>query len=1039
LKWGTLSVRVILPVTVTAQPNEKPRTERWIRNMQFLQDGETWKVYSESTAAEDMAIEVTRAETEEARKALLASDPDIMDEQLASALVTQGDRLGVSGNFTGALSFYQLAQGVGEQIKAPGAVALAHLKMGQLLVVRAGPKLDAVDHFQKALEGFTAAQDRLKIAAAERGLGAAYYNNDDQASSQHYKRALDILEAQPEPLRDKVDLATGYHAYGNACFMTGDYGTALDAYHRGMALLETAGVRQGIPALLQAIGRVQKEQRDYEAAVQSYEKSMASPADLDPGSLTAGTTGLADVYRLQGRFELSLQQYGKALEQVNSRSDNQSAMSIEADIGNVYISEQQPTAALDHYTRSLALAQSLNNQAGIARALAGSGTAYFADMRYEQALQAYQQSLALREKLNDKPAVAWTQAHIGLVQSALEKHEDALASYQKAYDLSTALRDNAAVAVMETLLARTYGELGQTDRALELAEKAAVLARAIQSDDTLAQALAVGARVLRGTGDAAGAERLLLEAVAAIESNRARNGDEPRDDFFGDVLGPYRAMALLQADAGKPADALLFAERSQLSLLSEVLTGNRSLIVSGLSAGEQEEERRLNREARSLRIQADKERQRGAPDAARLETLMTALADAEQRRTAFAQKVYADHPVLKTQRGLFQAASAGEIAALIPDHKTAIIEFVTSEKQALAIVLTKAATSAAGEAAPPSAAPVPGVNIKAVPLDIKLLDLARRVREFRVMIRERDKEIATTARAIYDLLLAPVAAQLAGRTRLVVVPDGPLWSLPFQALQASDGRFLIERAAVSYIPSMTVAGLVARNALVVAPRAAGRRVVAVGNSQPLDAADRLKLLNPSVDLKPVPNADAEARKLSLVYGAARTRLYAGPAVRTDNVRADARDASVLHLATFFVPSVASPMRSLFVLGKKGDGQADVLEACDFLGDALPPLIVVSRVQSERLTGEGQVPIGVAWVFLATGTHAVVFPTWPNDSPGAVSVMTGLHRALARPGAPAAASTALRQAILPLLATQYRHPFYWANFAIIGVDWQVGGS
>ncbi|MGE5358768.1 MAG: CHAT domain-containing protein, partial [Bacteroidales bacterium] len=826
LKWGTLSARIAVPVILTAQPNDKPKSERWLRNMQFLKEGDAWRVYSESSAADDLALEIMRAQTDEARQALLKSDPELWNEELAIALVTQGDRIAVTGNLGGAQAFYQLALGVGEQVNAPGAVALVHLKIGQMLVIRPDQKPAAAEHFQKALEGFTAIGDTLKIAAAERGLGATYYMSDDQASREHYRKALDILESQPEPLRDKVDLATGYHAYGNACFMAGDYGAALEAYGRGMSLLQAANVRQGIPALLQAVGRVQKDQRDYDAAVQSYEKSLSQPGDLDPATEVGGITGLADVYRLQGRYELSLQQYGKALQQVTSRGDNQSAMSIEADIGNVYISEQQPVAALDHYTKSLALARSLDNKSGIARALAGSGTAYFADMRYEQALDAYQQSLALRSPAREKPAIAWTQAHIGLVQSALEKREDALESYQKAYDLSNSLSDAAAIAVMQTLLAREHAELGHAEVALDLAEKAATIARSIESDDTLAQARAVSARVLKAHGDRAGAERLLAEAIAAIESNRARAGDEPSDDFFGDVLGPYRAMALLQAENGKPADALLFAERAQISLLSDVLTGNRSLIVSGLSTDEQDEERRLNREARSLRVQADKERQRVSPDATRLDTLKTALADVEQRRKAFTERVYAEHPALKTQRGLFGTASMEELTALIPDNKTAVVEFVTSEKQSLAIVMTKGGSTSS---APPAAAQSPALDLAVVPIDVKALDLARRVREFRILIRQRESDITSAARALYDLLLHPAAGPLTGRTRLVIVPDGPLWSLPFQALQAPDGHFVIERTAVSYVASLTTASLIARNAFVGAPRATSRRVVAVGN------------------------------------------------------------------------------------------------------------------------------------------------------------------------------------------------------------------
>ena len=47
-------------------------------------------------------------------------------------------------------------------------------------------------------------------------------------------------------------------------------------------------------------------------------------------------------------------------------------------------------------------------------------------------------------------------------------------------------------------------------------------------------------------------------------------------------------------------------------------------------------------------------------------------------------------------------------------------------------------------------------------------------------------------------------------------------------------------------------------------------------------------------------------------------------------------------------------------------------------------------------------------------------------------MLGLHRNLTRPAVAAGPARALRQAILPLLGTKYRHPFYWANYAVFGI-------
>ena len=65
-------------------------------------------------------------------------------------------------------------------------------------------------------------------------------------------------------------------------------------------------------------------------------------------------------------------------------------------------------------------------------------------------------------------------------------------------------------------------------------------------------------------------------------------------------------------------------------------------------------------------------------------------------------------------------------------------------------------------------------------------------------------------RALYDALVAPVEADLAGQTELVVVPDGALGMLPFEALVGPDGRYLAERFAVRYVQSLAVRDVLAR-------------------------------------------------------------------------------------------------------------------------------------------------------------------------------------------------------------------------------------
>jgi len=1032
----SITAVVTAEVVVTPTPTDKPRVETWVRNMGFVKEGDAWLIWRESPAADDLAVEIGRATSAEEREALLKANPQLVTAELALALERQGDRLFTTpGRMKDAQAFYQLELKIGERVGAVPPVARAHLKIGQALQLNPGfaAALDeayrgtAMDHFQKALEGFAAIGDREHMASAEMGMATVSYMKQDVAAREHYQKAIDILETLP----DKYVLANALHGYGNACYVLGDYSAALDAYRRSMTLQEAAGTRVGAPALWQAIGRVQKKLGDYDAALDSCRKSLENPASMDPGTVFDGQLEIADVYRLQGRFELSLQEYGKALALAQNNGDDQGGMRVEADIGNLYLTEQQPAAALGHYKRSVELAEKIGNQDGVARALAGLGSAHFAEMNNDAALDAYSKALVIRQALKDNAGMAWLHAHIGLVHSASDRHEDALASFQKALDISTAQNDAAAIAAMQTLLAGEHADLGRFDQAFDLAGRAILIAQSIESDDTLAKAKVILARALRNKSDRGGAERALRDAVAAVESGRARAGEEPRDDFFGDTRGPYRETALLLAEAGqaeKTAEALVFAERGHLDLLADVLTGNRSLITAGLSSDEQEEERRLGRAFKSLRVQLDKERERTKPDAARLEMLKTKLGEVLQQRAAFHEKLYAAHPTLKLQRGLFGAGEVADFAALVKDGRTIVVEFVTGEKQTLAIVLAR----------PRSGGASPGTQDAAYELsrfttDVTLLDLTRRIKDYRAAMRSRDPDIAKAGQELYETLVRPWQHLLAGKSRLIIVPDGPLWSLPFQALQSNDGRFLIQRCAVSYAPSLTSLTLVGGAALSTSPSPRSRRVVAVANQQPGSAAERLKLLNAAANLAPMPNAEQEARRLALLYGSSRAKVYAGPAASRDAVRTDAESAALLHLATFFVPNAVTPLRSPIVFSIDKTGEADVVEAWELMRTPMPPLAVVSRVNVDRVGSDGTVPVGLSWMFFAAGAKTVVLATWPDDSPAALSLMLGLHRNLSRPGTTAiGAGSALRQAILPLLAGKYRHPFYWANYAVIGV-------
>ncbi|WP_373487678.1 CHAT domain-containing protein [Blastomonas sp.] len=68
------------------------------------------------------------------------------------------------------------------------------------------------------------------------------------------------------------------------------------------------------------------------------------------------------------------------------------------------------------------------------------------------------------------------------------------------------------------------------------------------------------------------------------------------------------------------------------------------------------------------------------------------------------------------------------------------------------------------------------------------------------------------ARALYAVLIAPIASQLQPGGTLVIVPDGPLRKISFAALMDTDGRFLMEQVQLAVVPALSFAAPGTRDA-----------------------------------------------------------------------------------------------------------------------------------------------------------------------------------------------------------------------------------
>jgi CHAT domain-containing protein len=277
------------------------------------------------------------------------------------------------------------------------------------------------------------------------------------------------------------------------------------------------------------------------------------------------------------------------------------------------------------------------------------------------------------------------------------------------------------------------------------------------------------------------------------------------------------------------------------------------------------------------------------------------------------------------------------------------------------------------------------------------------------------------AGALHEALVRPLASALVGKRRLLIVPDGSLHALSFEALVVtaagarapsfdySGARYLIDEYEIDYLPSTSML-----------KRRESKHVL-------LLSAERLLVVSYGA-----PGAEREAKALEAAWPRGQTTLLEG-GVATERATQTAMSRyGVVHFAVHAQASARDPLAShlRLVADSVEDGYLNLSEiAAARIGARLVVLSACETDAGPIYNGEGV--MGLARAFLVSGAHSVIGTQWPVG-PTMADLMGEFYRQLAAGESP---SPALRAAKLALRSKrETAHPFYWAAAVLV-----AGGS
>lgn len=866
---------------------------------------------------------------------------------------------------------------------------------------------------------------------------------------------LALLIAACLPVRAQAqDAFEGEFARGASYLALSRYDLALDSfkplvesYHRSKETSPRGGTpREGYACLLS--GRILEFQGEYDRAWSLYGDALSISSSLNNASLVADAWfAIGELDSLRGEYDDGLKFLERAAADYTAmKYDLGTAKAkMETAVLSAAIGDRQNALALSGEARSLLdafLAKgkvSADERDSVASCYRSYAEACRSLGKTAEAAAAYQAALRFtREGAREGTDLYGTaRSLLGLGILAFEAGDAGKAGSYLAE--AEAIAGNCGLAAVFGSIKFAQGEIEEA-RAVDL--KAAVI--------DYKKALEISARQVDNFGSARTFYRLgslylkmreydkaitnLKQATTIVEGVLRTIKGMARVDYVSMQIAVYQCLVMAYMDGGNPERALYSAELAKAKYLAERI---------GDKAGGK-----------------------------RNDSYMEYLLDASAKRVDAAIK--GSDP--KTLILYFSSLSEGGLAlCTIADGKIAWSR-PRANDEAIALVGSEGARKALASAKLRGLAVV-GAAAKA-PASARSEGLAAIVESYRTLLSKptpsaSDRLLADAlGRAIFDSLFDEGAqAAMRGRESILVIPDGALSFLPFEALRLPDKSYLAEKYSVSYLPSFAVGELASRRAA----EGGGKSILAFGGAaygasalgSAGEGAEKDRPAAKPRDLSLDPRSLNKAAAFQASRGAGAGSLYDSMGIRWPDLpgtleevrgikalfpdgdlvsgiqaseeRVKAMNASgelskykAIHFATHGIVFPEMPELSAIVLSQAAssaeDGYLQMNEIASLNLKADFVCLSACETGLGKLYG-GEGVMGITQAFFIAGASGICSTLWQVDDAATKEFMIGVYRLVAEKG------SSYRDAILQMKRSFIRGPYsapcYWAPFLFYG--------
>lgn len=930
---------------------------------------------------------------ERSRTALLERSPQLLHaavvEQLAE-LVRREVRVNVSG----ALSLAEAAVTISRHLADDAARALAlRAKANALWML--GDCKTAGEFFSEAADLFEKTGNFSELGRTlSTSIQALALLGDYPAAFAAADRAREIFTRLGDSwrlARLDINVANVYHRQNH-------FAQALSSYKRAYEQLLEQNDAEAIGVSLHNMAVCLIALDDFHGALATYQRmrEFCQQADM-PLLVTQADYNIAYLYYLRGDYNRALELLRSSRESCLRNGDKYHLALCDLDESEIYLELRLIEEAAEMARKSFEQFQALGINYEAGRSLANMAVAAGLQGEAQRSVKLFAQAkeIMLGEKNQVWPSLL--DLYQALVLFEAGDLAEARRLCEAALEFFGPSQMRSKYVLSTSLLARILLKAGELAEAATCCRRAVMGAAALDAPILTYEAELVMGQIHEALGERNEAQEAYQRARAALDTLRSSlQTEELKIAFMKNKTEVYARLVQLclngECRQSSMEEAFGYMEEAKSRALRDLIFGRLQLHSNGGSA-EDDTARRLRNLREELnwyyrRIEREQLSQEGVSPELVESLRLRARAHEQELLRLMREDLPSD-----VQSRTWQSSATASLRDIRESlgSDAALVEYYGIGDRLVAAVLTADRL----EFVP--LAQVDGLNRRLRMLQYQISKF-RLGREY-VSAFEEGLLRATQnhLKGIYDDVFAPVRHLLKTR-HLVIVPYGPLHSLPFHAL--FDGQqFLIDNFTISYAPSASIHAL-----------CHGQTRALRGPSLILGVED-----------PKTPFVRQEVEAVAAVVPDPELRL--GNRASEQALREEGARSHMVHVATHGYFRQDSPMFSAIRLADS------YLSLYDLYHMDLPvDLLTLSGcVTGLNVIAGGDELLGLARGLLFAGARSLLLSLWDVDDRSTAEFMKVFYSNLLGRRDKA---EALRTAMLET-RTHYAHPYYWAPFRLMG--------